>query len=331
MFLWRNILSAVCWVCCCVPLFAQEIDYSKCSCDSIARFYSQIIKAGKKSQSSEDSTFVSQYNGFTRTVFISSIKDYRTELKYCSYVNSTDSIIVKYTSNEVHSNRLQIAKIDYRTLPVIVPFDSSVYHKDLYGKIIRSNHYKWGYNPFVNHNYFRFDLELKIIRSIQGKDSVFTGYYEPVYLLIEGVTSKNDSIRFSKNFEPVLRVYYTQDDSGYYHGKFTSYRENGKINESANYKHGVIDGYYYYNDGGQWCSCSGRFVDGVQRGRWRFKHHPIFRKPYKETIWFSKNGKVYIGRIIPIKKISDDYIEILCGEHPAGKIIDGLFNIFNRK
>jgi len=143
------------------------------------------------------------------------------------------------------------------------------------------------------------------------------------------VISKKDSNQLSKNFEPIIKAYYTQDDSGYYHGEFISYRENGKINEKTNYNHGIIDGLYYYNDGKVWCSCSGRFVNGIQRGRWHYKHYPIFRNSYKQTIWFTKNGKIYKGWLFPFKKTSDEYIEILCGESPAGRIIDGIFNVIN--
>lgn len=335
MFFLRNILPALCWVFFSASLFGQDIDYSKCSCDSIAKYHSKIkeketYKLLERRRDSLKTTlspveFVSPYNGFTRTV---NIDNYYFYIDHCIYVNEYDSIVVKYTSNDVHSNRLKTANIDYRTLPKIVPYDSSVYHIDLYGKIISSEHYQWGYNPFTQSPQFRFDLYERKLKTTSGKDSIFYGYYEPINLLSK--INKKDSIRMSKNYQSALRVHYTEDDSGYYHGKFISYRENGKINESANYKHGVIDGHYYYNDNGTWCSCSGRFVNGKQRGRWNYKHYPVFRKPYKETLWFGRNGKIYTGRIIPIKKNSDEYIEVLCGEHPAGKIIDGFFNIIDR-
>jgi antitoxin component YwqK of YwqJK toxin-antitoxin module len=306
----------------------SNIDFSKCSCDSIAKYYSLLDKIDLCSYTTkvyvEDITITSSFEGYIRTIQVDPLN---SSLTFCTYVNTSDSIVVNYTSNQSYSWKL--GGIDYRTLPKIVPYDSSVYHKGLNNKIEFSEHYKWGYNPFVKDNHFRFDLEQKIIKSNQGKDSAFTGYYEPVHLLYEDVISKKDSNRLSMSFEPVLRVYYTQDDSGYYHGKFISYRENGKLNENVTYKHGVIDSYYYYNDGKLWCSCSGRFADGIQRGRWRYKYYPIFRRPHKETLWFTKNGKIYEGRIIPIKKVSDEYIEILCGEPPASKIIDGFFNIIN--
>jgi antitoxin component YwqK of YwqJK toxin-antitoxin module len=318
-------------------LFGQSIDYSKCSCDSIARHHSTIkeketYKFIERRRDSLKTTlspveFVSPYNGFTRTV---NIDNYYFYIDHCIYVNEYDSIVVKYTSNKVYSNRLKTANIDYRTHPEIVPYDSSVYHIDLYGKIISSEHYHWGYNPYLQSPQFRyrFDIYERTLKTASGKDSIFYGYYDPIYLLNE--ISKKDSIRMSKKYEPILRVYYTEDDSGYYHGKFISYRENGKIVQNVDYKHGVIDGYYYYSDGGTWCQCKGRFVNGKQRGRWRYKYYPVFRKPYIEILWFGRSGKIYRGRIIPIKKVSNEYIEVLCGEHPASKIIDGFFNIIDK-
>lgn len=291
----------------------SNIDFSKCSCDSIAKYYSLLEKIGLYSSIYtriyvEDITITSSFEGYTRTIQVDPLN---SSLKFCTYVNSFDSIVVNYTYNPVHSNRLDIAKIDYRTLPKIVPYDSSVYHKGLNNKIEFSEHYKWGYNPFVKDNHFRFDLEIKRIRAKQGNDSIFYSYYRPVYLLEEDVISKKDSIRLSKNYNPILNSYFTVDDSLYLHGNFIGYNENGTKKITATYKHGIEDGHYYSS--GAWCSCSGKFVNGKQRGLWSYKQYNIFFDgTIKSFIWFTKKGGMYKG-IIPFKKINEEYLEVVCG------------------
>lgn len=110
MFLWRNILSAVCWVCCCTPLFAQEIDYSKCSCDSIARYFTAILSNLDldTDPNLKDTTIKSYVGGFEREINIGKINwywDSKSKISYglkkCIYKKEGDSIVVKYSIDNI--------------------------------------------------------------------------------------------------------------------------------------------------------------------------------------------------------------------------------------
>ncbi len=203
-----------------VPIFgvAQTIDIEKCSCNSIARFYSKVREKGYSYRNLRPDTneidIVSMYDGYKRTVHLGI---WLSDLDYCAYSSPSDSIFVDYSSNERHDRDLRYVGLDYRILPLIVPWDSIVFHKNLYQKIESSEHYQWGYNPFSSDTIFGFNLEEKFSMAGDGQSGFVQTYFSPSDLLSD--LRKRDSIRLSKEYEPVLSVFYSTDHNGRFHGK----------------------------------------------------------------------------------------------------------------
>ncbi len=79
MFLWRNILSALCWVFCSASLFAQNIDYSKCSCDSL---FQKVFK--------KEENYLKDYSDYYKG------KRRYIENNKCIIASDADSIIIRY-------------------------------------------------------------------------------------------------------------------------------------------------------------------------------------------------------------------------------------------
>ncbi len=106
------------------------------------------------------------------------------------------------------------------------------------------------------------------------------------------------------------------------------YTVRGRRDFRAKFIHGLEHGRYYLKRG--LCLSVGRFDYGIQRGRWRFiKERGFFRGYRRDVLWFTKSGKIYSGRIIPVRKYSDTYQEVICDDGMVDRIIDGIFRFID--
>lgn len=303
MFLWRNILSAVCWFFCCTPLFAQEIDYSKCSCDSIARYHSynyyvdETSFRGKYGVLRKDNliSFTANYNDYKRIITINSFGD-TTFLKSCTYINGEDSIIVTYRMGQsnIQGRDWEAAYARKNNLP-----ESFAMKKDsicfLFDTTISKQHiefYYWGYYWENDTNYLDIDykwrLAFKIISYKKSKSVLYNYDYKENTMFLESIINL--------------------DSSGFIDGKYIAYTPDAKVKAIHTYRHGTKNGYYYHKEGYEYDK--GYFANDKQSGKWIYKRdkYLIFVTGQKKRyiLKYKDNGEIYARRFLFYKKINSD-------------------------
>lgn len=324
MFCWRNILSAIFWVCCCNPLFAQEIDYSKCSCDSIARYFTTRLSNSESHSNSplKDTTLKNFIGGFEREIEIGKINwywDSKSKISYglkkCIYRNEKDSIVVKYSvdniiqaqgANNIFHFGKKYLSYYYHDEHIVDPekkgrdiryinfkTDSLIYTDN------KNSYYIFSYFPFSDSvkNDYQFNLIHVKYKNISGVDSVIYRYYLPDELFYYGLT-KNEITKIKRNYKPILFAKYEGpiDKMDELHGKYSAYDYKGNKFMEINYRKGLKHGKYFYMQqvwsGQKGNYDKGQFIDGKKSGTWLYKRGSSFSKfPKKYKIKYDYNGK----------------------------------------
>jgi len=323
MFLWRKILSTICLVCCFAPLFAQEIDYSKCSCDSIARYFTTKLSNTQEYSNFDlkDTTIKNFVNGFEREIIVGKIHWYlgtKSQTSYglikCTYKKEGDSIIVKYSIDNITQAQGAQGKFRfgekylayyYHDEHIIDPTkkgrgirhinfatDSIIY------KINKVSYYVFSYFPFAKfvHEEYKFNLINERHININGADSVIYRYYLPDELFYYGLT-KNEINKIKHNYEPILFAKYGPlGRDVVLHGEYLAFDYKGKRFMEINYSNGVIHGKYFYEPqvftGQKGDYDKGQYFNGKKSGRWVYKRGSAFSMfPKKYIIKYDENGK----------------------------------------
>lgn len=323
MILWRNILSSICLVYCCVPLFAQEIDYSKCSCDSIARFFTTKL-SNPESYSSDalnDTTIKSFIGRFEIEIEIGKINWFwgsKSEISYglkkCIYRNESDSIVVKYSVDNIVQAQSATGKYRfgekylayyYNDEHIIDPekkgrgirfinfaSDSLIYKGNKIAYFVLS-HY-----PFAKEvkDEFKFNLIHERYINKSNEDSIIYRYYLPEELFYHGLT-KNKIKKIERNYKPILFAKYGPLGTGkMLNGNYLAFDYKGKIFMEINYSNGMKHGKFYYKPP-VWTlvhgnSDKGQYLNGKKAGKWVYKRVSAFsRFPKKYKIKYDENGK----------------------------------------
>lgn len=330
MFLWRNILSALCWVFCSASLFAQNIDYSKCSCDSL---FQKVFK--------KEENYLKDYSDYYKG------KRRYIENNKCIIASDADSIIIRYKKETLWDSERDSTEI-VKSLHTIKT-DSTVFHKKKNNHFSEVELYQRKVSDLeIEYNFFKKDfgleLRLKVFKSITGKDSAFTYISEksftPVY-------------EYRSNFRQISMVFasglpikhtFSIDTNGNLHGRYIAYCPSGEKMTVQTFSHGIKNGYFYYATAcrlmedehgeklkkGKYFSKyynnkstgfeyeKGYYNNGVRTGKWlqRLEFESVFVNTgikYKRyVIKYGKNDKVYLRRFLVYKQLTDNYISQLC-------------------
>ncbi|MBW6484351.1 MAG: hypothetical protein K0B10_15010 [Vicingaceae bacterium] len=231
-FLWRNILLAACCLLLnCTLLNAQDIDYSKCSCDSLFK----VIKIRYSEPYTDD------YQGKRR--YIDGMK--------CITATDLDSIIVRYETETIWTTKNDSVLSSLIT----VKTDSTVFHKK------KENHFsevelyqRKVSNLEAEYKYFKKDfgleLRLKVHKNIAGKDSAFYYYSEKSYGIVYEAGDGNKVPKISSIYLGSVPIKYTFtiDTNGYLNDRYIAYCPNGEKMTVQTFSHGVLNGYFYYSN-----------------------------------------------------------------------------------
>lgn len=323
MYFLRNILSVFCWVCCSVSLFAQDIDYSKCSCDSIARYFTTMLSnSGTYSNSPmKDTTIKSFVNGFEREINIGKINWYwgsDSKISYglinCIYKKDMDSIVVKYSVDNII--QLQDARGKFRFGEKYLSYyyhDVHIIDPEKKGRGIRYlnfatdsvvykgtkiSYYVLSRIPFAKEvkEEFKFNLIHERYINKSNEDSIVYRYYLPDELFYYGLTNYEIK-KIERNYEPILFAKYGPLGRGnILNGEYLAFDYKGKKFMEINYSNGLKHGKYYYTPP-VWTlvygnSDKGQYLNGKKTGKWVYKRISAFsRFPKKYTIRYDENGK----------------------------------------
>lgn len=321
MFLWRNILSAVYWVCCCTHLFAQEIDYSKCSCDSL---FKTVLKGNYLKSYSDN------YQGKRRYIIDNK----------CITATDIDSTIVRYESKILFITENDTAE----TLKLItIKTDSILFHKKRNNHFSEIELYKRKVSDSeIEYNFFKKDfgleLRLKIIKSRKGNDSAFHYYSEkliaPVY------ESNSRRIAFVYALKLPIKHLFSIDTNGYLNGKYIAYCPMGEKMTVQTFSHGIRNGYFYFANACKMCEDSngekhvsgkyygiyynnesngfeyekGYYSNGKRKGKWITKQEKLIGYFFVESGNFKKyilkyrKDKTYFRKFFIYKQIDSAYL-----------------------
>lgn len=219
-FIVFNLLLNVTWT------HAQNIEYNKCSCDSL--FNTVFLK-------NQIQSYSDQYEGKRRY-----IRDNK-----CTLVSESDSIIVSYDMVAIFSNSDKLVD----TTLISFKVDSTIFHFKNDKLVSEIEVYKRKiHDVIVEFKYYKKDLgleiRLQIEKSSEGIDSLITYFSEKSVSPVYEESSHEISYVYVSSYP--MKHTLTVNADGYLDGVYYNFCPEGEIKSTQTFSNGVREGYHYY-------------------------------------------------------------------------------------